>query len=302
MSKKYVVTGGAGFIGSHIVDALIARGDMVVVIDDLSSGFRENISPLAEFHRVDIRDIDAVRTVFRGDIDGVFHCAAIVSVQYSLEHPKDTARINIDGTKNILQVSAETNVRRLVFCSSAAVYGNASIAAVTETVLPDPQSPYGIQKLRGEQECIAYATQGVFETVILRYFNVYGHRQRGDSSYAGVIALFVRTYLAHKSLTIFGDGSQTRDFINVSDVVSANLAAMSTAGISGQVFNIGSGTSTSVKELARVIGGTIEYAPARIEIRNSLADISKARHMLSWFPRIELREGIQTLVRQSKTQ
>ena len=294
--KKYIVTGGAGFIGSHIVDALIARGDSVVVIDDLSSGNIENINKKAVFHRVDIRDVDALRKVFDQSVQGIFHCAAIVSVQYSIEHPEETEMINVEGTRNVLKVASEKGVIRVIFCSSAAVYGETTETAVNESVKANPQSPYGKDKLEGEIECIRYAKDTNLETVILRYFNVFGTRQRGDSSYAGVIARFIELRNESKPLTIFGDGSQTRDFVNVKDVVSANLKAMDTSSISGEVINIGSGKATSVKEIAKIISSTVLFAPARKEVKNSLADITKAKSTLHWSPIVSLKEGIGDLL------
>ena len=301
MSKKYIVTGGAGFIGSHITDALIARGDDVIVIDDLSNGFSQNVNPKAEFHQIDICNASELNTLFDKNIEGVFHCAAIVSVQYSLEHPEDTAKINIQGTKNILESAAKNNLKRLVFCSSAAVYGETSDAPVLESAPTKPISPYGKQKLAGESECLTYVKESKLETVILRYFNVYGPRQRDDSSYAGVISIFVKNNSLGKPLTIFGDGSQMRDFIHVMDIAAANLKAMDTEGVSGEIINIGSGKATSVKEVAESIGGEIVYAAPRVEVKNSLADISKAKHILNWSPAVILKEGVAELVAETKT-
>ncbi|MEN9913105.1 MAG: hypothetical protein RLY66_513 [Candidatus Parcubacteria bacterium] len=295
--RHFVVTGGAGFIGSHITDALVARGDKVTVIDDLSSGTREMVNSQAIFHQVDIRDVDALNRIFKTDgIDGVFHCAAIISVQYSIEHPEETKSVNREGTKNVLEVSSQNGVKRAVFCSSAAVYGATSDSAVSESTPANPQSPYGMDKEAGEKEFLQYAHQSSLESVILRYFNVYGPRQRGDSPYAGVIARFIQRKKDMQPMTIFGDGSQTRDFVHVSDVVSANLKAMDEPGISGQVINIGSGSAVSVKDIANIIGGNIEHAPAREEVKNSLADISKAKSVLHWEPQISLREGIRELL------
>ena len=296
MIKTYVVTGGAGFIGSHIVDALIARGDRVIVLDDLSNGFRENVNPKAQLHIVDIRNSNILDSFIPAGVDGLFHCAAIVSVQYSLEHPKDTADINIQGTKNILEIAVRKGIRRVVFSSSAAVYGETSDKAVSESLQPHPENPYGMQKLTGEKECAQYTETSGLETVILRYFNVYGSRQRGDSSYSGVIAAFAKKRIVNQPLTIFGDGSQTRDFIHVSDIVLANLAAMDTVSATGKVFNVGSGIATSVKEVADIIGGDIVYAPARTEVKNSLADISKIQKSLNWSPRTNLKKGISDLL------
>ena len=283
---KYIVTGGAGFIGSHLADALIARGDSVVVIDNFSSGRRENLNSKAELIEADIRDAAVLEKIIaEKNPDGIFHMAAIVSVQFSLEHPQETFEINVTGTKNIFDAAKG---RRIIFSSSSAVYGDTAAAAISEMMPLNPKSPYGEHKKTGEQ----------YASVSLRYFNVYGSRQRGDSAYAGVIARFLEISRLGKPLTVFGDGSQTRDFINVNDIVAANIAAMEAKNISNEAINIGSGTATSVKEIAEIFAGTngkIEYMPARIEPKNSLADISKARNLLAWSPKVSLKEGIALL-------
>jgi UDP-glucose 4-epimerase len=292
--KKYVVTGGAGFIGSHLVDALVARGDKVAIVDDLSSGLRANINPQATFYEADIRDAAALGKILSEfPPDGIFHMAAIVSVQFSIEHPEDTFEVNVTGIKNIFNAAKKA---RIVFSSSSAVYGDVISgdvpAAVSETAPLNPKSPYGMHKKMGEQ----------YADISLRYFNVYGPRQRGDSSYAGVIARFLEMTRQNKSLSIFGDGSQTRDFVHVSDVVAANILAMENTNISGEAINIGSGKATSVKEIAEIFGGdsvesgvAIEYMPPRIEPKNSLADISKAQKTLKWSPKMLLSKGIALL-------
>jgi len=291
--RKFMVTGGAGFIGSHIVDLLIEQGHEVIILDDLSSGREQNIHPQAVFQKIDIRIFDEVYTHMTG-VSGVFHCAAIVSVQFSLEHPEETRDINVQGTYNILRAAAKQGVKRVVFSSSSAVYGE-SVGALNEEAPLRPQSPYGIQKLISEYDTRALVMSSKLEAVILRYFNVYGPRQRGDSPYAGVIARFLETASKDQSLTIFGDGSQTRDFIHVKDVARANLIAMEAKVISGEIFNIGSGISTSVKQIAEQISTKVEHVAPRIEPKHSLAEISKARSVLKWSPEILLKEGIHSM-------
>lgn len=288
--RIYVVTGGAGFIGSHLVDVLIEHGHEVRVIDNLSSGIQAQVNPKASFFNVDICDRQALKPLFK-DADGVFHLAAIVSVQYSLEHPEEAKTVNVEGTRNVFEVAKEMGVKRLVFSSSSAVYGEKD-GAIIESASTKPVNPYGVQKLEGEKLCFREA--GI-ETVALRYFNVYGSRQRGDSPYSGVIARFLKFKKEGKPLSVFGDGSQTRDFVSVHDVVQANIAAIYSDKAAGQAFNIGSGKAVSVKGLAEAVGGPIKYLSPRIEAKNSLADISKAREILGWSPKISLKEGIEEL-------
>jgi UDP-glucose 4-epimerase len=292
--KTYIVTGGAGFIGSHLVDALIERGHEVRVIDNLSSGSVSNVNPKATLFKLNICDLEAMRPVFAG-ADGVFHMAAIVSVQYSLEHPEEARAVNLEGTRNVIEAAKANQVKRLVFSSSSAVYGEKD-GAITETASTDPQSPYGAQKLEGEKLCFSREGDSALEAIALRYFNVYGPRQRGDSAYSGVIARFLKLKREGKPFSIYGDGSQTRDFISVHDIVSANIIAMDSKDVEGEPINIGSGKATSVKELAEVIGGEIEYLPARIEPKNSLSNISKAKELLIWNPTVPLKEGINELL------
>lgn len=283
--KKYIVTGGAGFIGSHLVDALVSRGNFVVVVDNLSSGRRENINPKAEFIEADIRHAETLeKIVAKTNPDGIFHMAAIVSVQFSLEHPEETFEINVTGTKNVFNAAKG---KRIVFSSSSAVYGDASDSTISENTPLNPKSPYGEHKKLGEQ----------YATVALRYFNVYGPRQRGDSAYAGVIARFMEKTRAGKPLTVFGDGSQTRDFVHVSDVVAANITAMEADNVEKESINIGSGVATSVKQIALFFAeenaAGIEYLPPRVEPKNSLADINKASKLLNWKPRVALRDALK---------
>jgi UDP-glucose 4-epimerase len=284
-NKKYIVTGGAGFIGSHLTDSLVKEGHEVIIIDNMSTGLASNLNPKASFEKIDIRDKTALEKIFLKERpDGVFHLAAVVSVQFSLEHPEETFEVNVTGTKNVGEAARKVGAR-MIFSSSSAIYGEPkNQEPIVESAPLDPKSPYGEHKKTGE----------AWSDVSLRYFNVYGERQRGDSPYAGVIARFLILKKEHKPLTIFGDGSQTRDFVHVSDVVVANLKAMQST-LTKEAINIGSGKAISIKEIADMFGGPIDYMPPRIEPKHSLADISKTKKLLKWSPSVSLQEGIKKL-------
>lgn len=284
-TKKYIVTGGAGFIGSHLVDSLVKEGHEVVIIDNLSAGLASNLNSKASFEKIDIRDKTAMEELFlKEKPDGVFHLVAIVSVQFSLEHPEEALEVNVTGTKNVYEIAKKFDAR-MIFSSSSAVYGEPERQGpIAESSQLNPKSPYGEHKKTSE----------AWSDISLRYFNVYGPRQRGDSPYAGVIARFLTFSKEHKPLTIFGDGSQTRDFIHVNDVVAANIKAMGTT-LTKEAINIGSGKAISIKEIVDMFGGPIDYMPPRIEPKHSLADISKAEKLLKWSPSVSLQEGIKKL-------
>jgi nucleoside-diphosphate-sugar epimerase len=293
--KKYIVTGGAGFIGSTLVDALIERGDEVHVIDDLSGGFEANVNPKAILHKVDIRNLDTIKPLFKG-MDGVFHFAALPRVQFSIENPVLTNDVNINGTQNILIASQEAGVKRVVYSASSSAYGDQAVMPLVETMLPQPKSPYGMQKYVGEHICRIWSEIFGIETVSLRYFNVYGPRQSDEGAYALVIARFLKQKKEGQKMTITGDGLQTRDFTHVRDVVKANLLAMDSDKVGkGEVINIGSGNNKSVLEIAKLIGGEYEFIPARIEPKNTLADNSKARELLGWIPQENFEKGVEEL-------
>jgi len=238
----------------------------------------------------DVRDALFIeKTIADIKPDGIFHMAAIVSVQFSIEHPEETFEINVTGTKNVYEAAGGV---RIIFSSSSAVYGDVPADAISENAPLNPKSPYGEHKKTGEQ----------YATVSLRYFNVFGSRQRGDSAYAGVIARFLKMNQSGKPLTVFGDGLQTRDFVHVSDVVAANIAAMDALIVSGEAINVGSGIATSVQQIAEIFAeksplgrNAIQYLPPRIEPKNSLADISKAQKLLKWSPKVTLKQGIALL-------
>lgn len=298
-----LVTGGAGFIGSHLVDALKAAGARVRVLDNFSTGKWENLPAGVEIVEGDVRDRDAVERAMRG-ITHVFHLAAIASVAASIEDPLTTDEVNVRGTLHVLEAARAAKVRRVVFASSAAVYGEPEVVPVHERMAARPASPYAVSKLAGEAYCCAaFTTYGV-ETVPLRYFNVYGPRQDPRSPYSGVISLFAAAVREGRAPTIFGDGHQTRDFVYVADVVHANLlAATAPRELCGIPYNCGTGQQTSLRELLSVLedlcGKRIEaqFAPPRAgDVRHSCADITAIRRALGFSPRVPLREGLRALL------
>jgi len=293
--EKVIVTGGAGFIGSHIADFLVSQGYDVHIVDSLCSGVRENVNNMATLHVVDIRDRDRLVDVFSG-ARYVFHEAAIPQVQYSIENPVETNDVNVSGLLNILEISRLSGVHRVIFASSSAVYGNQEVLPITETMEVSPLSPYGSQKHIGEIYCRLYSEIYKIETVCLRYFNVFGPRQSAKGSYSSVIPSFIKLKKNNKPLQIIGSGENSRDYINVHDVVSANFKAMISPKVGmGETINIGSGVSCSVNDLAKLIGGNVIYLPPRVEPKESLSDISVAKKLLEWEPKIKLEEGIKEL-------
>ena len=302
---RVLVTGGAGFIGSHLVDALVARGDVVNVLDDLSTGQRKNLegaSDRATLFVGCVTDLAAVRAAMDG-CALVFHQAAVASVQRTIDEPLHTSRVNLGGTLNVLEAAREKGVRRVVFAGSAATYGDNPALPLSESEDPRPMSPYAIEKLASEQYLRVYSPLFAVETVTLRYFNVFGPRQDPSSPYSGVISIFVDRLLRGLTPTINGDGLQSRDFVYVADVVAANLLAASVSGAIGGTFNIARGVSTTLIDLYaalyQVIGGPQQpsFAPARAgDIRHSLANISRARDVLGFAPKVELADGLAQLV------
>jgi len=295
--KLYLVTGGAGFIGSHLAETLIARGDRVRILDNLSTGKRRNVPDGAEFAEADITNPTSIQSAFRS-VDGVFHCAALPRVQDSIERPIETHNANITGTLNVLLAARDAGVKRLVYSASSAVYGDAGQVSEPETLLPRPKSPYGLQKYVGERYARLFAELYGLETVSLRYFNVYGPRMADEGAYVTVIAIFLRQRKAGQSLTITGDGTQCRDFIHVRDVVDANLRAMESPKVGrGEVINIGAGTNNSVNEVAALIGGPTTHLPPRIEPHDTLADNQLARRLLDWRPTVDFASAVAELKR-----
>jgi len=302
----YVVTGGAGFIGSHLVEALSLAGHELVVIDDLSSGRIENIAsvsanPRVRFVQGTVLDLGLLLEEFQG-ADGVFHQAAFVSVPGSIRHPLQSHEVTLTGTLNVLLAARDTGVKKVVHASSAAVYGNLPGIPKREDMPVEPLSPYAVAKYAGEQYCRVLGLLYDLPTVSLRYFNVYGARQDPASDYAAVIPRFIANLRNGKPPVIFGDGTQTRDFVYVRDVVRANILAMERDAEG--VYNIGSGKETSINQLATILmrllrfRGQPVYAGGRPgDVMHSVADISRARSLLGWEPAFSLEEGLSdTLV------
>jgi nucleoside-diphosphate-sugar epimerase len=306
--SKVLVTGGAGFIGSHLVDKLLSEGLEVWVLDDFSAGRMENIAhhkDAADFHLVkgDIRDSAIVNAVVK-NVDAVFHEAALVDVALSVKDPLLFDDVNVDGTLNLLKASLDSNVKRFIFASSAAVYGDSKPAKKKENMLLRPISPYGISKMASENYIQVFNELYGLETVCLRYFNVYGSRQAFASSYSGVITSFINRLLKNQPPIVNGDGKQTRDFVHVDDVVSANLLALACETAAGEVFNIASGITTSIYELEKMLqqitkseNSTSVFAEARQgDIKHTSADIRKAEELLGFHPKIRLEDGLSILV------
>jgi len=294
-SKRAVVTGGAGFIGSHIVDALIGEGWQVDIIDDLSGGKRELINPKARFHLLDIRNYEAIARVISG-AHRVFHLAALPRVQQSIDEPQLTNEVNVGGTLNVLHAAKEGGVGRVIYSGSCAMYGDSPTLPLHEELPAKPVTPYGHQKYIGEEYARLYADIHGLETVSFRYFNVYGPRMDPSGAYALAIGKFLRMRKAGVPITITGTGEQTRDFVHVADIVRANLLASESKKVGkGEAINIGSGRRISVNKLAEMLGGPIEYTEARKETLHTLADVRKAKALLEWDPTISIEDGIRVL-------
>ena len=306
LSGIAVVTGGAGFIGSHIAAALAASGAHVRVIDDLSTGYRQNLEAIKgdfDFIHASLSDENALTRAME-DAELVFHEAALPSVPRSIENPRETHIACVDATFSLLLAAREQRVRRVVYAASSSAYGDQAILPKQEEMLPEPLSPYAVAKLVGEYYCQVFTRVYGLETISLRYFNVFGPRQDPGSPYSGVISRFISALLSGESPVIFGDGEQSRDFTYVANVVEANLRAAETKDGIGQVINIGNGERTTLNELLSQLktltGRTeieVEHLPTRAgDVRDSLADITRAREFLGFEPRIGLREGLQLTI------
>ena len=297
---RVIVTGGAGFIGSNLVDRLIDDGHEVSVIDNLSTGKDKNMNPKAKFYRKDITQMrrDSDFTMFEG-VDVVFHTAAMARVQPSIEDPISFNRVNVDGTLNLLKACVDYGVKRFVFSSSSSVYGNVDTFPTSENSPLNPISPYALQKLIGEQYCKLFSDIYGLETVCLRYFNVYGKRQLLEGAYTLVMGKFAQQLLNNEPMTIRGDGEQRRDFTYVGDVVEANVLAstnteMYTDDVRCRAFNIGNGDNRSVNQIADMLGGERVNVDPVIEPKETLADNSKAREMLGWKTTMKIEEWVKT--------
>ena len=295
--SKVIVTGGAGFIGSNLTDALIEKGHDVLIIDNLSTGKKEYINPQAKFFEVDLREFDKIRSLFEG-VDFVFHQAALARIPLSIEKPIETNDINIKATLNVLVAAKEAGVKKFIYASSSSALGGNTEIPMKEDGFCQPLNPYALQKYVGELYCKIFTDIYKLPTVSLRYFNVYGPRQPKEGSYMPVIGVFLTQKAKGEKLTVTGDGKQTRDFTHVFDVVRANILAMESDRVGqGELINIGAGQNHSINEIAKMVGGEIAYIPLPAgEMRDTLADISKAKELLGWQPEITLEEGIKKLL------
>ena len=302
MSRRVLVTGGAGFIGSNLVHALLERGDTVRVLDNFATGNRANLAELEDDVEViegELRSYERVHNAVRG-VELVFHQGALPSVPRSVQDPLTTSAVTIEGTLNVLLAARDESVRRVVFASSSSVYGNGGALPRDETQQPDPISPYAVAKLAAERYCVSFHRVYGLETVALRYFNVFGPRQDPMSQYAAVVPRFLAAVNEGRPVPIHGDGSQSRDFTYVSNVVEANVLAAEADGAGGTVLNVATGRQATVTELADAIGEALgrpvekEFLPTRTaDVRDSWADISAARSVLGYEPSVGIDEGLR---------
>lgn len=307
---KCLVTGGAGFIGSNIVAELVRRQEKVKVLDNFSTGRRENLFPFLnkiELIEGDLTDLETVREAVEG-VDFVLHQGALPSIPRSIEHPIGSNNANVSGTLNLLVASRDAKVKRIIYASSSSVYGNSSELPKVESMSPSPLSPYAVSKLAGEHYCRVFCRVYHLETIILRYFNVFGVNQYPNSPYSGVIPRFISLMIDQKSPVIYGDGLQSRDFTFVDNVVKTNLKAIEANSASGEVINIASGHSYSLLDLVAKINNLlgeeikpIFKSPRTGEIRHSLADITKAKELFGYSPEINFEEGLKRMIHWIKT-
>ncbi len=295
--RVVLVTGGAGFIGSHLTDALVERGLTVRVLDNLCTGSRQNVNRRAELFEADIRERAAIEPAFAG-VDCIFHAAALPRVGLSIEQPFETHLVNVVGTLNVLLAARAAGVRRVVYSSSSSVYGEQPQSPLGETMTPNPLSPYALQKLMGEEYVRMFHRLYGMGGLSLRYFSVYGPRMDLEGAYATVIGAFLRARREGRPLEIRGDGEQRRDFTHVRDVMRANLAAMDCALEDGSALNVGRGHALSVNRIAELIGGPrVSVAPRPGEPRDTLADLARVRAILRWNPEVETEDGVRELMR-----
>ncbi len=308
--RTFLVTGGAGFIGSHIATALVKRGDRVRILDNFCTGFEHNLAHIADDVEVingDITDVDAVSMAMQS-VDCVFHQAALASVPLSVEKPLEVNNACVTGTLTVLDQARRAGVRRVVYAASSSAYGDEAFTMKRETDLPAPLSPYAVAKLAGEYYCRAFHSTYGLETVGLRYFNVFGPRQDPDSPYSAVIPIFITRLLNGNPPVIYGDGQQTRDFVFVENVAQANLLAADAVKAPGKVINMAEGRSTSllqlIESLNQLLGTDVQpkFEPRRPgDVRDSLADISMARQLLEYEPAVDFRTGLEKSIEYYKT-
>jgi nucleoside-diphosphate-sugar epimerase len=298
---KAAVVGGAGFIGSNLVDALLARGDEVLVVDNFATGYRENLNPLASLAEIDISvDSERLTSALHG-CEVVYLTAALARVPRSIEDPVGTHEANVTGTLRTFKAAVDAGVRRVVYSSSSSVYGDQPVLPLTEDMPPNPLNPYACQKLMGEIYARNFSRIYGLETVCLRYFNVYGPRQVTTGAYRLVIGIFLDQRRQGRPLTIHGDGLQTRDFTWVGDVVRGNILAGTSDRVGqGEVINVGAGSEVSIARIAELIGGPVEHHPPRgFDERFKRAGIDKARELLGWAPEVQIEEGMRRLLEQA---
>lgn len=304
--RKCLVTGGAGFIGSNLSRFLKQIGSEVTIIDNFSAGNKENISDFEYIGinvlHLDVTDLNSTKEYYNG-IDFVFHHAAIASVPYSIKHPNLSRHHNVGGTRTVLTNSSNNNITKVVFASSSAVYGDTDILPTDESIIPDPQSPYASQKLESELYCQDFSKSNKINTTCLRYFNVFGPYQDPKSEYSAVIPKFIDLAIKDKDLIIFGDGSSTRDFVFVEDVIQANLLSAVSDNSDGKVINIANGQTISIDKLAKSIikmtgsqSKIVYEKPREGDIVHSAADITRAKEMFGYCPQISLEEGLSRTV------
>ena len=299
-----LVTGGAGFIGANLVRALLERGDSVRVLDNFSTGNRANLEDLdTEIVEGELRSYERVHNAVRG-VEVVYHLGALGSVPRSVQDPLTSSAVNVEGTLNVLLAARDESVRRVVFSSSTSIYGSTRLLPTPEDEAPDPISPYGVAKLAAERYCVSFSrVYESFESVVLRYFNVFGPLQSPFSQYAAVVPRFVTAIAAGEPVEIHGDGEQSRDFTYVGNVVDATIRAGEAAGASGEIFNVAAGAPSSVNTIADTIGEILgkpverRHVPRRAgDIRDSWADLTKSRRILGYEPGIDLREGLRRTI------
>ena len=295
--RLMLVTGGAGFIGSHLVDALLAAGMRVRVIDNFETGRREFVNAAAELNNADIRDAASMSGAFEG-VDTVFHVAALPRIPLSIAKPVETHMTNVVGTLNVLIAARDSKVRRVVYSGSSSVYGNQQSLPLIETMTPRPMNPYALQKFVGEEYARMFHRMFAMQTVVLRYFGVYGRRMAEEGAYKLAIAAFLGARRKGRALEIHGDGEQTRDFTHVSDVVAANMLAIDCELADGSAINIGRGENVSVNRIAEMIGGPTVRKPGRFgDMRDTLADRTQAERILGWQPKVSVEEGVADLLK-----